>query len=196
MNYAKKEARDSKRFRSTSNSLVTWLKEQCPNAKTIADVGGGPGWNMEAVVDAGYDVTVYDTEDAGDYAMWTGRHHHHVTVDLSQLMSGFSADVIFCLEVWEHVPREHNAQFVTNLRSFGASTLVCSVAHVEQPGTGHINLMPKHEPKHSNRLKRECQPWVPMLVADGWVQRTDLTQTLLQKKLSNIYKPNVEVFTI
>ena len=48
-------------------------------------------------------------------------------------------DWVICLEVAEHIPREYESIFVTNLISTNPGGIVLSWASPTQPGSGHVN---------------------------------------------------------
>jgi hypothetical protein len=70
------------------------------------------------------------------------------TADLTEpLKIKLPADYILCLEVGEHIPKEHTAQLIDNIKSNSIKGIVISWAIPGQGGDGHVNELPNDEIK-------------------------------------------------
>lgn len=54
-------------------------------------------------------------------------------------------DLVICLEVGEHIPKEYETVFIDNLDKFTKNTLLLSWAVIGQKGKGHVNCKDNDE---------------------------------------------------
>jgi len=62
--------------------------------------------------------------------------------DLTSKFDYFEYANVFCLEVFEHIPKELEGAFVDNIVNNCFGKLIISVAHEGQQGLGHVNCRP------------------------------------------------------
>lgn len=102
----------------------------------VIDLGCGKGTYIKYLWDRGFtEVSGIEGSELSDMDI------PFVTVaDLSKPLerNGWSGNVI-SIEVFEHIPKEHEAQFVENICNCCSGKLVISVAVKGQPGLGHVN---------------------------------------------------------
>lgn len=104
----------------------------------IADLGCGLGWYCRALSALGWDIVKgYE----GTPGIKTCAVYDDITtLDLSvKVIPPFKFDLVLCLEVGEHIPKEREKVFINNVVSFCEKHLVLSWAIPGQGGTGHFN---------------------------------------------------------
>ena len=107
----------------------------------IADLGCGLGWTSLQLHEAGFDVIGYEgTPDLKDIAVFTPIHQH----DLSMPLWIPDQRNIICLEVGEHIPREHEDTVFDNITNNAKFRVILSWAVPDQGGTGHFNEQPNY----------------------------------------------------
>jgi 2-polyprenyl-3-methyl-5-hydroxy-6-metoxy-1,4-benzoquinol methylase len=128
------------------------VEEETPMAKRLAeyfhdnhatkkfvDIGCGPGIYVEALAELGEDVVGFDP----DARVETKQISNLVRASLFDLTN--PGDIVFCLEVAEHLPEDKAddivASMVRNLNKGGM--LIWTAAVPGQGGHGHINCQPK-----------------------------------------------------
>lgn len=83
---------------------------------------------------------------------------------------------VLSIEVFEHIPKEHEAQFVENICNCCSGKLVISVAVKGQPGLGHVNCQDndyvialfeskgfKFQPERTAEIRSKVEPHVDYL---------------------------------
>lgn len=102
--------------------------------------------------------------------------------DLSLPVTGIPpAQLVFALEVGEHIPQAREATFLSNLQHTASNFLILSWALPGQPGVGHVN----------------CQPneyIVSRLQALGFVYDAHVTQTMRHQIDVSAWQPNSHNF--
>ena len=101
--------------------------------RRVIDLGCGNGTYCGYLKDRGFfDVIGID-----------GLPGHDFDVNVSDLSKPLPDWVrkgnVLSIEVFEHIPKEHESQFVDNICSVCDNKLVLSVAVKGQPGLGHVN---------------------------------------------------------
>lgn len=104
----------------------------------VFDVGGGPGRYVESLDRFGAYCNVVEPEPMrlpGAVRQWLSS-----LTDAAWFVNPRPADVVLCLEVMEHVPREHHDLAFDNLCALVAEggILVWSAATPGQGGQGHV----------------------------------------------------------
>jgi 2-polyprenyl-3-methyl-5-hydroxy-6-metoxy-1,4-benzoquinol methylase len=116
--------------------LADYMNANYHNKKFV-DIGCGPGIYVESLRTAGEDAVGFDTD-----ARVRDKKH---LVQASLFDLNYPGDVVFCLEVAEHLPESKADDIVAsmqrNLNKDGM--LVWTAAKPEQGGHGHINCQPK-----------------------------------------------------
>nr|WP_320057013.1 beta-1,6-N-acetylglucosaminyltransferase [uncultured Bacteroides sp.] len=115
--------------------------------KTIVDFGCGPGWYVKALRRKGFKIVGYDANpyvtDLSKVILQDGTVCQHADLT-DNLISDTFLDLVLCLEVGEHIPKEYEDQFIKNLVQNAREYIILSWAIEGQKGDGHINC-------HSNQ---------------------------------------------
>jgi SAM-dependent methyltransferase len=123
---------------AAAKRIVPRVLELVP-ARSVLDVGCGPGHFLRAFLEAGVsDIAGID----GDYVPRDQRVIGPDVFRATDLAAGFNLDrqfdLVLSLEVAEHLPAESADRFVESLIRHG-SVVVFSAAIPHQDGTGHVN---------------------------------------------------------
>lgn len=158
----------------------------CPN--TVIDFGAGDGWWCNSFKNIGSDqVHAVELDPiAGQYIPKQVIVHIN---DLRQPVNlGGRADLVICLEVIEHLPKEAENTVLRTITDHMSSLLMFSAAGPGQPGTGHINL-------------REQEYWKKRIESHGKIlysrHRTEQARAAFAKinsKLFGFLSDNLMVF--
>lgn len=122
-----------------------WIDDNFDYA-SIVDVGCGQGDFLKPFEDAGKEVLGIDfSKGATDGLVIKPEHYfdHDLTQPLS--ISSRHYDVVYSLEVYEHIPDEFELTYLKNLMSFNAKTLIVSCAAPGQIGRSHYNCVGRDE---------------------------------------------------
>ncbi len=118
--------------------LAEYLTTMYSSASSIADVGCGMGYYCKCFKDSGvptvhgYEGTVNIKEIAA--------YDDIMVVDLTkERWVGIDYDLVLCLEVGEHIPKEYEQVFIDNLCRYVSKDLILSWAVPGQGGAGHVN---------------------------------------------------------
>lgn len=119
-------------------SVLSVLPEE---PRTVRDLGCGPGkYLVEFAVRGcrveGIEGTPYVAEPAVAANVQTA--------DLTEPLVLSPVDLTLCIEVGEHIPREHLEGFLANVRRSVGRWLVLSWALPDQSGFGHVNCQPNN----------------------------------------------------
>lgn len=161
-----------------------WFLSRFPDVKSLLDVGCGRG-DIAAVLQddiyvAGCDFSVGSNVDQ--------RLKNFSLVDLSK-PANFDRkfDAVMSLEVYEHLDKEFEPQYLKNLASVDPTWLIVSCAKLGQIGRHHVNCQMMYE-------------WVPKINELGYVVDVEKSREFffLGKKegqtLPNWYRNNTVVF--
>jgi len=99
---------------------------------SVLDLGCGPGKYVAYIKTKGIPVEGYDG------AFFEGVSQ----VNLAEPLSLPKHDLVLSLEVGEHIPKEFEATYISNLVATTGRVLVISWATVGQGGLGHVNEQP------------------------------------------------------
>jgi SAM-dependent methyltransferase len=100
---------------------------------TVYDLGSGPGFYARFLSQRGMDVLAVDAGDTRDISLFPA-----ACLDITTMHSP-ARDVVLCLEVGEHVPREHEAALLDSLCRHAIHMVILSWAIPGQGGFGHVN---------------------------------------------------------
>ena len=122
--------------------LLTAVLDTIPIGSRIIDVGAGTGELVAALREHGYTARGVDGTP-GIQSLTDGLV---IQVDLAKSVhwpelfrDADKTQWATCLEVGEHLPREHELQFWFNLSNVATQGLMLSWARIGQRGRGHIN---------------------------------------------------------
>jgi SAM-dependent methyltransferase len=120
-----------------ANELVKILKDR--SCKSIYDFGCGAGAYVTYFRQNGLDATGID----GNPAM--AGIEFLTVANLAQPLILDKKDAVVCLEVGEHIPKEYEDFFVSNILNCCSNTLIISWARPKQKGKGHVNCKHRKE---------------------------------------------------
>lgn len=126
--------------RAVDQGLMKSLMQTYKPLKTL-DLGCGLGYFVAYLREQGVDAWGVEAEDLEEVFKSPG---HQIKKDLSQpfdLQEKF--DLVVCLEVVEHIPRDFEEIVFDNIVSHMSRYLLFSGATVGQQGTGYINERPE-----------------------------------------------------
>lgn len=108
----------------------------------IADLGCGDGWYCKQIKNSYKNIIVYGFEGSFDMVKH-GVYEEIFNMDLSEPQTiGDKYDLVLCLEVGEHIPKEFEQNFLDNVKNFSSKDLILSWALPKQGGRGHVNELP------------------------------------------------------
>lgn len=107
---------------------------------SVADYGAGNGYYAKRLTQLGYsDVHCYD----GNVGIVKKSGGLCSVTDLGNVQTNLpQVDLVYSLEVGEHIPKAHEAAFMDNLAHAAKDSLILSWALPHQPGVGHVNCQP------------------------------------------------------
>ena len=114
-------------------NLIEFLKAE--NAKSIVDFGCGNGYYVNEMVKAGLNATGFDG-NPNTPKITKGLCG---VMDLSIVKQLDPYDWVVSFEVGEHLPKEYEDSFITNLHLNNKKGIILSWAVKGQGGTGHVN---------------------------------------------------------
>ena len=161
---------------SLSEALLAFFtKEQ---ASSVVDLGCGMGSYVRHFLKSGLNATGYD----GNPSTPQLSKGACAVLDLSVIAEVEApSDWVLALEVGEHLPKEHEANFVENCHRFNAKGMVLSWATKGQGGTGHVN-------EQDNEYVKA------MVCKKGYVNDLDAECTLRKAAAFSYFKRTVMVF--
>jgi len=106
---------------------------------SVVDLGCGPGYYCNAFKQAGVPAVVGYDGTPNNWGIFNNIQFADLT-DPSLALP--SADLVLCLEVGEHVPKQFEKQFIENILKPVKNYLVLSWATPGQGGFGHVNELP------------------------------------------------------
>lgn len=123
-----------------ANGLLNILSYM--EVESLADFGCGPGWYVSLLRRNGYDAYGYDgnpnIEELSSLLFTDGYYCHRVDLT-EELEAEVPFDVVLCLEVGEHIPKEYEDIFIMNIIRNSGKYIIFSWAIEGQHGDGHVN---------------------------------------------------------
>lgn len=124
-------------YRRALPAFADWLLSFGPRA--IVDMGCGPGHFVAPLV-GDVDVLGLDIGVGAGYGLPPENFRQaDLTRPLWEQMEPFRADLVLCLEVYEHVPAQYETALIENLLAPDPRWIVLSVAEPRQWGRHHYN---------------------------------------------------------
>jgi hypothetical protein len=109
--------------------------------KQFADLGCGNGRYCATFKAFGWPVVHGYEGTQGITSL--GVYDDIMTMDLTKKRwVGIEYDLVMCLEVGEHIPKEHEQTFIDNVCEFAAKDIILSWAVPGQGGKDHVNERP------------------------------------------------------
>jgi hypothetical protein len=103
--------------------------------KTAVDIGCGDGAYTQNFIDSGINCCGFDGNPL-TYKLTSGLCN---VMDFSQPVIIGKFDLVLCLEVGEHVPKEYEQTFINNICKASKKWICMSWGVPGQPGYGHVN---------------------------------------------------------
>jgi len=131
-----------------ADRLSQWTKTTL-NPTKVVDLGCGPGMYVVSLREISVNAYGYDLDARILNKESLGLRHANM------FEVNDPADVVFCIEVAEHIAADHEIDVVKAVtrNTLPGGTLIWSAAHPEQGGIGHINCRPKD---HWHTLLESC----------------------------------------
>jgi SAM-dependent methyltransferase len=159
-------------------AFADWIRGL--GVRSVLDLGCGSGAFLEPLVD---DLAVLGVDigaDAG-YLLPDRFVRADLTRPLWDQIPPFFADLVLCLEVYEHLPAQFEEQLIANLLAPDPRLIVLSVAVARQWGRHHYNC---RGPEYAKAQMAER----------GWIHDEDLAAPLrTMKYLATYYRRNTLV---
>lgn len=115
--------------------LAQWMGQYFPKDKPLIDMGCGPGTYLRYFHDIGFEK-LHGVEGTDI----PGREFGNVFVgDLTEPIDLQVQGNVMCLEVAEHIPKEHMNMFLNNVLDHLDGVLLLSWGIPGQDGLGHVN---------------------------------------------------------
>lgn len=161
-------------------ALTKWIESFEPTS--ICDMGCGPGFMVAPFVDRipalGIDIGVGSGYALPDKAF----RRVDLTRALFDQIERTSFDLVLSLEVWEHLPRQHESIFVDNLVAVDPRVLIVSVAKPGQWGRHHYNCRTIDEARD-------------IIEQRGYVLDSEAAEEIrTMKYLASYYRKAIQVF--
>lgn len=112
--------------------LAEWVKNELA-PKTVLDIGCGPGIYVNCLTDLGIDALGIDIDERV-------KNHDNLRYQSLFDLQDEHAEVVFCMEVAEHIDAVHADRIVEKVSAAVDHTLIWTAAIPGQGGVGHINL--------------------------------------------------------
>ena len=116
--------------------------------QTAVDVGCGPGWYVEDLMQYGMKAFGIDGNPnvISQSSKYTCAHMNCSVQDLTvPITNPQKAEGLICIEVCEHIPCEKERILIDNIISFDSRVLIISWASIDQKGDGHVNCKEQAE---------------------------------------------------
>jgi 2-polyprenyl-3-methyl-5-hydroxy-6-metoxy-1,4-benzoquinol methylase len=117
---------------SLANATINICKD---NIKTIVDIGCGNGKYTSYFNDNGFYCIGFD---GSPLTPELTNNLCHI-MDFSEPANVGEYDLVFCLEVGEHIPKEYEQIFLDNIIRAAKKDVILSWALIGQQGDGHVN---------------------------------------------------------
>ena len=122
--------------------MVGWYAGAFGVPTTVLDLGAGDGWWCKSFNDLGANTWAVELHDeAREFIPAQVQFIQHDLTLSVNLTS--AADLVICLEVAEHLPKQAADVLVGTICSHASNHILFSSAPPGQDGTGHINLQPQ-----------------------------------------------------
>lgn len=112
------------------------------NIQTVFDLGCGPGWYVEDLIQYGIKAFGIDgnpnilSQSSKYPCAKTNCSEHDLTIPLANQPK---VDGVMCIEVCEHIPPEKEDVLINNIIGFDSRLIIISWASPGQKGDGHVN---------------------------------------------------------
>ncbi len=147
-----------------SLELAYYIGKLIEKFDCVYDLGCGPGFYAQFLRERGMCVWAIDSGDNEDISIFTD-------IDKQDILTFNSGErqVVLCLEVGEHVPKENESQLLDVICRHATDMIILSWAIPGQQGFGHVNNQPNDyiikqmkergwriDIEQSNHLRKHC----------------------------------------
>lgn len=140
-----------------SNNLANWIIETLDKEENVVDLGCGLGFYLHKLERAKFkNLAGYEGEIPENKLFKNIKKQ-----DLTKPFKIKNKANVICLEVAEHIPPEHAAQFLSNIEENCKGFLIMSWAVRGQMGIGHVNC--KNNDEAIDLLKERGFEFLPQL---------------------------------
>lgn len=155
-----------------ADRLAAWIKSYL-NPRDALDLGCGPGIHTYALNDNDVPCIGIDIDDRVDEKNYLRQE------SMLELNGKYTADLVICFEVAEHIDPMHNDEIVNQIYQSlkSGSILMFTAAQPGQGGVGHINNRPKSYWKnkfeqtgliYDDQMVKECIDFCKQGYHMGW----------------------------
>ena len=150
--------------KQTTKQVVLDIVEQF-SPRSVLDVGCGAGWYLAEFAHAGVDAKGVELAKAGvDLCRRQGLTVEQFDLTDRSKSMPFRGDLVFCVEVAEHLPESSADLLVERLTASADRFIVMTAAHPGQDGTNHFNCQPK-------------KYWIDKVTSCGFQYERELTES-------------------
>ena len=120
--------------------MAGWWAGAFGRPSSVIDFGCGDGWWLKSFHDMGAETVIGVELDPVSLEYIPEQVIRHIHDLREPIHLGGKSELVICLEVIEHLPREAENTFLKTITEHMGHLLMFSAAGPGQPGTGHINL--------------------------------------------------------
>ena len=163
-----------------NDSLIAAMQLVIPSGVTVADIGAGAGNFVKRLRERGYRCWGFDGIAGVDKLTDGLVLQYDLTKPIQWLPPAAWA---ISIEVGEHIPRQHESQFLANLCGAATDGMIVTWAtrSQEHMGRGHVNCL--DPPEVAARLLRR-----------GWAVHEQMTRAM-HKRIRRPFRKKLLVFT-
>lgn len=163
-----------------ADGIINILKKL--NIQTVVDLGCGPGWYVEDMIQHGINAFGIDgnpniiSQSSKFPCARMNCKEYDLTIPMTNQRH---VDGVICIEVCEHIPSEKENILIDNIIRFDSRLLIISWASLEQKGDGHLNCKEQKDvicmfESHNYLLNREFTSFLSSCSKLWWIKNNIL----------------------
>ena len=177
--YCQEEGSVHKRKGFTDTKLTKQISTLL-KGKRVGAFGDGPGMYKQSYDNIGL-LELYDSYDGAPF-IETETNGKVKFIDLTIPQYGLPIyDWVICLEVAEHIPKDYEDVFLSNLARHAEIGIILSWAKPGQPGHYHVN-------------NKQLDKVIESLRKVGFERDEDMSKNLQNKARNGVFKQNLNVY--